>query len=190
MSRQLGAPDWVKAGLRQLAGQGIDAVRVERLAAVLKVTKGSFYWHFKDLAALRSAMLAEWEQSATSDVIAQLDAMDDDPRLRLHALGRIVFGVEGALERHLRAWATQDEAAAQVQERVDERRVGYVAGLFEAAGFTSAAARERAVFLYHALIGHFALGRRFQLPPRGVDGFIDLLLAHPRAGRALAPRRE
>lgn len=36
---------WVAAGLTTLAAKGLDAVRVERLAADLKVTKGSFYWH-------------------------------------------------------------------------------------------------------------------------------------------------
>ena len=48
MADKLDRADWIHAGFAMLAAGGIDAVRVERLAAVLKVTKGSFYWHFRD----------------------------------------------------------------------------------------------------------------------------------------------
>lgn len=174
-ARQLGAQDWIKAGLRQLASSGIDAVRVERLAAALKVTKGSFYWHFKDLAALRAELLAAWEQSTTAAIIARIDAIGGDPRQRAGELARIVFGEEGALERQVRAWAAQDAAAAAVQERVDRRRIAYVEALFVDGGLSGDVARSRAVFLYHALIGHFTLGRQLQLSPGEIDDLIALL---------------
>lgn len=39
---RLGTQEWLAAALEELATGGIDAVRIERLAAQLKVTKGSF----------------------------------------------------------------------------------------------------------------------------------------------------
>ena len=39
---------WLDAALQALASGGIDQVRIESLAKKLGVTKGSFYWHFKD----------------------------------------------------------------------------------------------------------------------------------------------
>ena len=53
---RLGPEDWVMAGFRALAADGPQAVRAETLARGLGATKGSFYWHFKDLAALHQAM--------------------------------------------------------------------------------------------------------------------------------------
>jgi AcrR family transcriptional regulator len=49
---QLDAAAWVEAALDALAEGGVDAVRVDPLAKRLGVTRGSFYWHFKDRAAL------------------------------------------------------------------------------------------------------------------------------------------
>ncbi len=42
MKDSLDRSAWVSAGLAALADKGLDSVRVERLAADLKVTKGSF----------------------------------------------------------------------------------------------------------------------------------------------------
>jgi AcrR family transcriptional regulator len=112
MSKQRSAEDWVQAATRALAAQGIDAVRVERLAADLGVTKGSFYWHFADLAALRAAVLATWEARATTEIIERVEERGGDAADKLRRLGEIVFGGEGALERQVRAWAAQDNRPA------------------------------------------------------------------------------
>ena len=48
---------WVQGALAQLARDGIDKVRVAPLARELGVTKGSFYWHFKDRQDLLDAMV-------------------------------------------------------------------------------------------------------------------------------------
>jgi len=50
--RQAGNDDWVEAARSAMVEGGIDAVAVEPLARRLGVTKGSFYWHFKDRRAL------------------------------------------------------------------------------------------------------------------------------------------
>ena len=52
------ADDWVTLGLEVLAAKGSAAIRVEPMARKLKVTKGSFYWHFEDRRALERAMIA------------------------------------------------------------------------------------------------------------------------------------
>ena len=43
---------WVEAAFDALAEGGIEAVRIDPLAKQLGVTRGSFYWHFTDRAAL------------------------------------------------------------------------------------------------------------------------------------------
>ena len=40
--------DWVQSAIVLLTDRGIDSVRVDVLAKILGVTRGSFYWHFKD----------------------------------------------------------------------------------------------------------------------------------------------
>ena len=52
----------MRAARLALLHRGADGVRVEVLARELGVTKGSFYWHFRDRADLLEALLVEWEE--------------------------------------------------------------------------------------------------------------------------------
>src|SRR5690606_13043756 len=65
---RLEATAWVDAGIEILVRESIEHVRVERLARELGVTKGSFYWHFKDREDLQAAILDRWFQKATVGV--------------------------------------------------------------------------------------------------------------------------
>ena len=149
--------DWTDAALIALANGGIDAVRVETLAKTIGVTKGSFYWHFADRDDLRTAVLARWEDLATSRIIDQVDSLEaGDPVARLRALVRVVFGadrVSARIETAVRGWAAADEAAARSTARVDGRRIDYVAKLLRSAGHSPATARRRARLLYRTLLG-------------------------------------
>jgi AcrR family transcriptional regulator len=53
---------WLNAGLQALTSQGPAGLRVMQIAKQMGVTKGSFYWHFKDLAEFQAAVLDEWER--------------------------------------------------------------------------------------------------------------------------------
>ena len=58
---KLSPSDWLAAALDMLYEKGIEKVKVEPLAIYLGVTKGSFYWHFKNLDALLTQMIDYWE---------------------------------------------------------------------------------------------------------------------------------
>ncbi len=52
----------------------------------LGVSKGGFYWHFKDRGALLEEMLDSWEQSVVGDIIAQVEGEPGEPRAKLQHL--------------------------------------------------------------------------------------------------------
>jgi len=52
--------DWIEAGFAALADGGPNALRIDALCDRLSVTKGSFYWHFTDMAAYRAALVEAW----------------------------------------------------------------------------------------------------------------------------------
>ena len=68
------------AAFDALANGGIDAVRVDPLAKKLGVTRGSFYWHFKDRAALHTAMLKDWRKRATYQLGSRIESRASSPR--------------------------------------------------------------------------------------------------------------
>ena len=85
---RLSVDDWVQEGFRVLAEDGVKALTLGRLCSRLGVTKGSFYWHFSDMKAFRSALdLMCSESSARFQGNARLacDPMPKSARASSHA---------------------------------------------------------------------------------------------------------
>ncbi|MGD0641925.1 MAG: TetR family transcriptional regulator [Roseiarcus sp.] len=160
MTARLGKREWIDAGLHALSEDGVEAVRVERLAAMLHVTKGSFYWHFKDRRTLLEAMLETWRSRATNAIIDEVEAKGGGAIARLRTLSTIVSRIDGRLDRAIRVWAGQDEMARAALDEIDRRRLDYLASLFAELSFAPREAVARARLVYHALIGQFAMGER------------------------------
>jgi AcrR family transcriptional regulator len=123
---------WVEAGLRALGFGGPDAVRIEKLAQALGVTKGGFYWHFDDRSALLDEMLDSWERVVTDEVIVRVESEGGDARAKLRRLFDLVLssGDLVHIELAIRDWSRRDEAVAARLKRVDNRRMEYMRALF------------------------------------------------------------
>jgi len=121
---------WIEAALRALGEGGPDAVRVEALAAGLGVSKGGFYWHFKDRQALLEEMLDSWEKAVVEDPIASVESQPADPRAKLQQLFELAPSVDFAVELALREWARRDSDVAERLHRIDTRRMEYLRLLF------------------------------------------------------------
>ena len=173
MSDQLSATDWVDQGLKALASRGFTALKAEPLAKALRVSRGSFYWHFADIAAFHAAILARWHEVAAEQIIANVEAAskDEDP---LALLLRRVFGERLMLERAVRTWASVDPAARTAVQAIDRRRLNYVEGLLAESGLSAELARARAQILYWAFLG-FALSDQ-PLPKARQQAVLDELL--------------
>lgn len=179
---RLSRADWIAAGFRALSTDGPNGLRVEPLARAMKVSKGSFYWHFSDLAAFRTAMLDFWQAQATEAIITRSSVGAPAPERRLEQLIHaatepVPADLGGAgVERALREWARQDPAAASVRRAVDARRLSYLERLFTEAGSPAAARHART--LYAALIGFEELDEGAVAATRaGLLALLALLLA-------------
>ncbi|HEV7398681.1 MAG TPA: TetR/AcrR family transcriptional regulator [Solirubrobacterales bacterium] len=121
---------WVDAALQALASGGPDAVRIEALAACLGVSKGGFYWHFKDRRALLDEMLDRWQKDMVEDVIANVESQPADPRAKLQQLFELASTVDFAVELALRDWSRRDSEVAERLQRIDSQRMEYLRLLF------------------------------------------------------------
>lgn len=153
MSRhQLTREDWTNAALKALAEGGVSAVRVDALARGLGMTRGSFYWHFKDRDALVVAALEEWERR-TTETIVQLGLIPDPAeRLRMLLSQALQEDALSRLEPAIVAHAS-DPVVSSVLHRVTERRVEFIAEAYGQLGHPASAARREALIAYAAYMG-------------------------------------
>src|SRR3954451_7868955 len=118
---------WIDAGLQALAAGGPDAVRIEPLAQALGVTRGGFYWHFKDRRALMDEMLDTWERRSTDEVLERVESEGGDPRDKVRRAGMLTFSRELLpIDLAVRDWARREPSVAERLRRVDDRRMEYL----------------------------------------------------------------
>jgi len=145
---------WIAAAFAELAAHGWDGVRVEPIAALLGVTKGSFYWHFADRDALVAAMFIRWAEGRVR-AIRHETADDADPRallyrlIDLYARGPHTQGL--AIELAIRGLARSDSRAADAVAMVDGERLARVSTLFTKLG-SNASESEAKAFLFYAFV--------------------------------------
>ncbi|MGE0424296.1 MAG: TetR/AcrR family transcriptional regulator [Reyranellaceae bacterium] len=170
MSERLGKADWIAHGLRTLARDGANALKVGPLAEGLKVSRGSFYWHFRDIADFQAQLLQQWQERATDQVIRSLAARKGEPGL-LRELMQSAFTSGRRLDHAIRSWAAADRAVAAIVASVDARRVSQIADLLVEAGVAAEHARHRAAFLYWAYLGQVSVmdRRHATLPAAALD---------------------
>lgn len=124
---------WVDAGLRALATGGPRAVRIDRLAKDLGVTRGGFYGFFKDRQAFLQELLDTWERRSIDETLEQVERGGGDARSKVFRAAVLTFSEElFPVDLAIREWARQDPAVARRLTRVDGMRMDYVRQLLTA----------------------------------------------------------
>jgi len=154
---QLDRNEWIEAATEVLAEQGMEGMRVEVLAKSFGVTKGSFYWHFKDRQDLFNAVLQVWKEGRIRDIDKQTNATPGKEReqlthvIEVYSANRNRKGI--SIELAVRDWARRDAQAAAVVEEVDTHRLECTRKLFVASGLSDAEAKSRSLLLYAYVFG-------------------------------------
>lgn len=154
---QLAPESWIDAAIDVLAKEGLNGLRIEVIAKYCGVTKGSFYWHFKDRQALLDAVLLQWKTGRIRDIEKTTTVAHGEERDRLQYAIE-VYGASRnrkgmAIELAVRDWARHDAQAAAVVEEVDLYRLECTRRLFIACGMSDAEAKSRSLLLYACVFG-------------------------------------
>ncbi|WP_205873532.1 TetR/AcrR family transcriptional regulator [Mycobacterium camsae] len=160
-SSRLTVDDWLQAGYTTVADEGLNALKLDRLCSRLNVTKGSFYWHFADMAAYRQALIESWTR-LKDDELREIEQLGDtEPRERLsQMIGLLVKPRHWTLERAMREWARSDEKIATALRAADRRLLKQVRQAFRDYGFDAEEADLRASTTFAAGVGllHLSVG--------------------------------
>lgn len=152
--------DWIAAAKAMLLRDGAAAVKVERIATALNVTRGGFYWRFRDHADLMDALLKDWRDTNSATMLAAVKG-PGTPVQRIWALMDVWVdetGYDSSYDIAVRAWGTISKKVARVVRAVDEERIEALHQLFLEAGYDDMEAFIRARVLYFHQVGYYAMG--------------------------------
>ena len=170
-STRLTKDDWLSAGLDALRQDGPQALAAEPMARRIGTTKGSFYWHFKDVPDYHALLLSAWRGSALRHLSDQLSSgQPADQRLR--DFGHAILA--DRTESRLRIWSLSDTAVARALAEIDGERLTYVALLLRELGLGN---RNFARALQASLIGLPQLDADADTALATFDTLVDTVLA-------------
>ncbi|MFK7763407.1 MAG: TetR/AcrR family transcriptional regulator [Roseobacter sp.] len=171
MKRQRLSPEsWIEAGLASLVSEGPNALAAEPLARKISASKGSFYWHFKDVPDFQSAVVRYWQNAAFADVVAALEGKGTAEQ-RLRSFGKTVLA--NAQDPAMRAWARSDKKVAKAIAQVDAERLKYLNNLLSHMGIAN---DDFARSSLAALVGLPAVANKSQAL-KAYDSMMDMVLA-------------
>lgn len=159
--KKRGKSDWVAIAKNALIKDGIKGVKVDLLARDLDVTRGSFYWHFKNRQHLLDALIDHWRHSNSEPMLEAIR------RAGARGLQKDFKYVDDLwFEEHdynprydaaVRDWARTEEIVADAVHEIDRIRIDAFTEMFKAYGFADEKALIRARILYYHQVGYYAL---------------------------------
>jgi AcrR family transcriptional regulator len=157
--RRLTRADWIDVARKVLVKSGIDDVKVDRLATRMKVTRGSFYWHFEDRQSLLDALLDDWRGHNVREIeqIAARWAVSDLDFVEVIRIWLAEDPIVPQFDIAVRAWAKKSSAVAKMVHEIDDAWVALLQGFFRRAGLGEDESLVRARIIYFHQIGYYAL---------------------------------
>ncbi|MEM6588050.1 MAG: TetR/AcrR family transcriptional regulator [Pseudomonadota bacterium] len=178
-NKRLTRAAWVDAGVNVLREKGSDALKAEPMARHMKTSKGSFYWHFKDVEDFQASILALWEQAAIADLSRVLEEQSGGVAC-FQALAQSMADPDKSNrvlqgEAAVRAWSTNAKLARDVVTRVDAARMDVLTTVLKHIGIANP---EVAHMVYGAAVGvGMVTGDAKRDKSQAIGSLVDLVLA-------------
>ncbi len=188
---RLNRDDWLDEAFRSVVTGGFDQVKVLSMAEKLKVTRGSFYWHFTDHADLIGSLLMRWKLSQLALDARLKSHQTGDPIKDLEFVVDAAFTQAGSdlenlrFEQAMRALSHQNQEAAQMLVEVDAERLDLFQSKFSMIVKDPKQARDLAALLYLAIVGSYQALSRPVNPPQ-IRQYLQGLIAHYLVAKVVA----
>jgi len=160
--------DWLAVAMDVFIQEGIDAVRITRLAEELGVTRGGFYWHFANRDDLITALVDYWQEKNTSAIVASFDNITSLKQgiFQFFETCLDVKKFDPRLDLAIREWARRSSEIRDHVDEADQVRVQAITDFFVRFDYPMPEAFIRARVLYFAQIGFYALDVKEPLSTR------------------------
>jgi AcrR family transcriptional regulator len=157
----LGREIWLDTARQALIEEGTAGVEINKLAKRLGVSRGGFYWFFKDRAQLLDELLGYWVQTGTVlfEKILQLPGRNGmEKYLAMTDLWIDEDEYDPKWDGAVRDWARTSPAVRKAVQAVDQKRIAVLERIFNEMEYTGTEAHIRARVTYYHQVGYYAMG--------------------------------
>jgi AcrR family transcriptional regulator len=129
---------WLELAIEAMSHECISKFSLDSLLKVMPVSKGSFYWHFKNRAQFLVALVDYWGRHDTLSVVEALDALPQSTSAadKLWELMCTVYEMRfGRYDLLIRSLTLEFPDLQQSVASVDQKRYDTVRQLFADMGF-------------------------------------------------------
>ena len=151
---------WIAAARKVLEKRGIAEVKIDGLARQLKVTRGSFYFHFSSLEDLHNGLLEQWRRDNCRPFQDMRDAAEIDGLQFFTAIVHVWVDEDPfspLLDLAVRDWSRTSKKLAREVAEIDSLRISLLTRAFRALGYSQDESLVRARITYFHQIGYYTL---------------------------------
>ncbi len=149
--------DWISVAIDLLITKGIDHVRIQNIGKTLNVSRSSFYGYFEDQNDLHQALLDEWHNRNTVNLITEATApcaTITEAVLRVFRCAVNPARFDIPMDFAVRDWARKSEIIAQHVITSDTKRIDALTAMFERYGYPLMESETRARVIYFMQTGY------------------------------------
>nr|WP_320135267.1 TetR/AcrR family transcriptional regulator [uncultured Amphritea sp.] len=179
---------WLQAAYDTLIESGVEAVRIQSLAQKLKLSRTSFYWFFKDRKQLLDALMTQWRNKNTGNLVAQTEVYSEsiaEAILNLFDCWLKPELFDSQFEFAVRSWALQSPAVAEQISEADNARLDALSQMFIRFGYSADKADVRARTIYLTQIGYISMkaDENLEIRLQRIPSYVEIF-----TGQAPEPR--
>jgi len=161
--RPLGRLAWLEAARTALIEEGTAGVEINKLAKRLGVSRGGFYWFFKNRAQLLDELLGYWVRASTVQLERIVESCGGEGMKAYDAFVDLWVSeaeYDPRWDGAVRDWARTSSKVFRAVRAVDRRRIAVIERLFRNLGYRGREANVRARVTYYHQVGYYAIGVR------------------------------
>jgi len=148
----LSKKEWLEEGFKLLSEFAQDKLTMQYLCKRLKVTRGSFYHHFKGIEDYVQKMMEKWEEENTQQLVV-VSNKSESPLEAMEILAQSISLKNQVIEAAIRSWSFYHPIVGAHVQKVDAIRLQHLTNIFIQMGLSSERANLRAKLDYGVLVG-------------------------------------
>jgi len=115
--------DWLNKSLNLVSSSGINDLKIDILCKKFKLTKGSFYHHFKSQKVFINDLLDFWYESYTKEIIEEISKYNEEPLKQIELLNKVIYTKNLNTEIEFRAWGLRNKDVLIYVQKIDNERI-------------------------------------------------------------------